>query len=103
MHHYQLNWNFASQEDSWAAGVAFADYIRSGSPADRFDGFEVKYRVCDPQGGWGTAIVCADHISKVWQHSAPWIKHFKVQIEINPVMSDDEFVANQEAVYAAAG
>ena len=47
--------------------------------------------------------MCPDHISKVWQHTAPWIKHFKVQIEINPVMSDDEFVANQEAVYAAAG
>jgi hypothetical protein len=71
VHHYQLNWNFASKEDSWAAGVAFADYIRSGSPADRFDGFEAKYRVCNPQGGWGTANVCADHISKVWQHTAP--------------------------------
>jgi hypothetical protein len=29
-------------------------------------------------------------------------KHFKVPIEINPVMSDDEYVANQEAVDATA-
>ena len=63
----------------------------------------MRYHACNPQGGWSTAIVCADHINQVWRHTAPWIKHFKVQIDINPVMNDDQCIANQEAVDAAAG
>ena len=51
-------------------GSAFADSIGNGAPANRLNGLEVTYRVCDPQSGWCTAIVCTDHINKGQQHSA---------------------------------
>lgn len=102
MHHFLLTWNFPTQEDNWAAGSAFAEYIKSGGPADCFEGFELKYRLCDPIAGNGVAVIYADHISKVWKHAAPWIAGFGVEVDVQTMLSDLEFLAAQPEVYEVA-
>ena len=69
--HYLIVWNFPTVQGSWEACPSFAGYINSGGPGDHFDGFELKYRVCDPIGGKGMAIAVASDIGKVWTHLAP--------------------------------
>ena len=38
--------------------------INSGAPGDKFEGFELKYRVCEPVSGSGVAIAEASDIGK---------------------------------------
>ena len=102
MQHFLLIWNFPTQEDNWAAGSVFAQYIKSGGPADCFEGFELKYRLCNPLAGNGIAVIQADHISKVWKHAAPWISGFGVEVDVQPMLSDLEFLAAQSEVYEVA-
>ena len=66
MQHYLIVWSFPTVESSWDSCPGFADYINSGAPGDVFDGFELKYRVCEPVSGSGVAIAAASDIGKVW-------------------------------------
>ena len=70
-------------------------------PGDRFDGFKLKYRVCDPIAGRGMAIAVASDIGKVWTHLAPWIKGFGIKFEVTPVVSDSEFASMWPSVQAS--
>ena len=47
MQHSLIVWNFPTVEGAWDACTPFAEYINAGSPKDCFDGFELKYRVCE--------------------------------------------------------
>ena len=87
---------------SWEACPSFARYINSGGPGDHFEGFELKYRVCDPIGGKGMAIAVAADIGKVWVHFAPWIEGFGTHFDVTPVVSDAEFAAMWPGVQASA-
>merc|ERR1711893_507399 len=78
---------------AWESCPGFADYINSGAPGDVFDGFALKYRVCEPISGSGVAIAVASDIGKVWAHLGPWIKDFGIQFEVTAVVSDAEFAA----------
>ncbi len=100
--HYLIIWSFPTVEGSWEACPPFAEYINSGGPGDKFEGFELKYRVCDPIAGRGMAISVASDIGKVWAHLAPWIKGFGLKFEVTPVVSDAEFAAMWPGVQAAA-
>jgi len=102
MQHYLIVWNFPTVEGAWEACTPFAEYINAGGPGDCFEGFELKYRVCEPIGGTGMAIAVASDIGKVWAHLAPWIKGFGLQFEVTPVVSDKEFAAMWPGVQAAA-
>ena len=76
MQHYLIAGEFPTVEGAWSSSPGFADYINSGSPGDKFDGFELKYRVCEPISGSGVAIAIATDIGKVWAHLGPWIKEY---------------------------
>ena len=102
MQHYLIVWNFPTEQGSWEACPSFAGYINSGGPGDHFEGFELKYRVCDPIGGKGMAIAVAADIGKVWAHLAPWIEGFGIQFDVTPVVSDAEFAAMWPGVQASA-
>ena len=102
MQHYLIVWNFPTVQGSWEACPSFAGYINSGGPGDHFEGFELKYRVCDPIGGKGTAIAVAADIGKVWAHLAPWIEGFGFRFDVTPVVSDAEFAAMWPGVQASA-
>ena len=100
--HYLIVWNFPTVEGSWDACPPFAEYINAGAPGDNFEGFELKYRVCDPIAGRGMAIAVASDLGKVWAHLAPWINGFGIKFEVTPVVSDAEFAAMWPGVQAAA-
>ena len=69
--HYLIVWTFPTVEGAWESCPGFADYINSGAPGDAFDGFALKYRVCEPISGSGVAIAVASDIGKVWAHLGP--------------------------------
>ena len=71
---YQVFWAFPNQEASVKCTPAFVQYLTEGKQGDKFEGFEIKYRVLDPQNGTGNFIVEAESPQKIWEHTAPWIK-----------------------------
>ncbi len=102
LQHYLIVWTFPTVEGAWESCPGFADYINSGAPGDAFDGFALKYRVCEPISGSGVAIAVASDIGKVWAHLGPWIKDFGIQFDVTAVVSDAEFAAMWPMVEAAA-
>ena len=101
MQHYLIVWSFPTVDGAWESCPGFAEYINAGAPGDRFDGFELKYRVCEPVSGSGVAIAVASDIGKVWAHLGPWIKALAFSSR-SAVVSDAEFAAMWPAVEAAA-
>ena len=89
---YQVFWAFPNQEASVKCTPAFVKYLTEGKLGDKFEGFEIKYRVLDPQNGTGNFIVEAESPQKIWEHTAPWIKGFGVKVEIRTMMTDEEFL-----------
>ena len=89
---YQVFWAFPNQEASVKCTPAFVQYLTEGKQGDKFEGFEIKYRVLDPQNGTGNFIVEAESPQKIWEHTAPWIKGFGVKVEIRAMMTDEEFL-----------
>lgn len=102
MQHFLITWSFPTVEGSWQSCPGFAEYINAGAPGDKFEGFELKYRVCEPISGSGVAIAVATDIGKVWAHLGPWIKEFGIEFEVSAVVSDAEFAALWPGVEAAA-
>ena len=100
--HYLIVWNFPTVKGSWDACPSFAGYINGGGAGDHFEGFELKYRVCDPIGGKGMAIAVATDLGKVWAHLAPWIEGFGIHFDVTPVVSDAEFASMWPGVRASA-
>ena len=100
--HYLIVWSFPTVESSWDSCPGFADYINSGAPGDVFDGFELKYRVCEPVSGSGVAIAAASDIGKVWAHLGPWIKGYGIEFDVTAVVTDAEFAAMWPGVKAIA-
>ena len=102
MQHYLIVWTFPTVEGSWESCPGFADYINAGGPGDCFEGFQLKYRVCEPISGSGVAIAAATDIGKVWTHLGPWIKGYGIQFEVTPVVTDAEFASMWPGVSAVA-
>ena len=100
--HYLIVWSFPTVEGAWESCPGFADYINAGGPGDKFDGFELKYRVCEPVSGSGVAIAEASDIGKVWAHLGPWIKGYGIEFDVTAVVSDAQFAAMWPGVEAAA-
>ena len=76
--------------------------IASGVPGDKFEGFELKYRVCEPVSGSGVAIAEASDIGKVWAHFGPWIKVYGIEFDVTAVVSDAQFAMMWPGVEAVA-
>ncbi len=102
MQHYLIKWSFRDVKAQWECCPGFTDYIKSGGPGDKFEGFELKYRVCEPISGSGVAIAVASDIGKVWAHLGPWIKFHGIVFDVHAVVTDTEFAATQPGVFAAA-
>ena len=102
LQHYLIVWSFPTVEGAWKSCPGFAEYINAGAPGDKFDGFELKYRVCEPVSGSGVAIAEASDIGKVWAHLGPWIKGYGIEFDVTAVVSDAQFAAMWPGVEAAA-
>ena len=59
---YQVFWAFPTQEVNVKFKEAFVEYLTEGKHADKFDGFEITYKVMDPQKGTDNSVVKADGI-----------------------------------------
>ena len=57
---YKVFWKFPTQEASFKCTEVFVEYLTYRKEADKFDGFEVKCRVIDPQDERGNFVVKAD-------------------------------------------
>ena len=99
---YQVFWTFPTQEASVKCTEAFVEYLTEGKQADKFDGFEIKCRVMDPQNGTGNFVVKADGPQKIWEHTAPWIKGFGVKVEVRVMLTDEEFVETAKKTWLAS-
>tara|TARA_S200000501_G_scaffold335033_1_gene339414 strand:+ start:174 stop:482 length:309 start_codon:yes stop_codon:yes gene_type:complete len=99
---YQVFWAFPTQESSVKCTEAFVKYLTEGKQADKFDGFEIKFRVMDPQNGTGNFVVKADSPQKIWEHTAPWIKDFGVKVEVRVMLTDEEFVETAKKTWLAS-
>ena len=51
MQHYLIVWIFPTVDGSSESRPGFADYINAGRRGDCFEGFQLKYRVCEPISG----------------------------------------------------
>jgi hypothetical protein len=78
MQHYLNVWTFPTVEGSRESCSGFADCINAGGPGDCSEGFQLKYRFCEPISGSGVAIAAATDIGKVWTHLGPWIKGYGI-------------------------
>ena len=56
MNTYQVFWAFPNQEASVKCTPAFVQYLTEGKQGDKFEGFEIKYRVLDPQNETGNLL-----------------------------------------------
>ena len=56
----QIFWAFLTQEVNVKCTEVFVEYLIKGEQADKFDGFEIKCRIIDPQNGTGNFVVKAD-------------------------------------------
>ena len=65
------------------------EYLKYRKEADKFDGFEVKCRVIDPQNGTGNFVVKADRPQKIWEHTVPWIKGFGLKVEVRVILTEE--------------
>ena len=102
LQHYLIVWSFPTVEGAWESCPGFAEYINSGAPGDKFEGFELKYLVCEPVSGSGVAIAEASDIGKVWAHLGPWIKGYGIEFDVTAVVSDAQFASMWPGVEAAA-
>ena len=99
---YQVFWAFPTQEASARCTEAFVEYLTEGKKADKFDGFEIKCRVIDPQNGTGNFVVKADSPQKIWELTAPWIKGFGVKVEVRVMLTDEEFIETAKKTWLAS-
>ena len=58
---------------------------------DEFDGFKVVNRVLNPEGANGWAIIESSNHQNLWKWSNIWVDNFGVEIEVVPVLTDNEF------------
>tara|TARA_S200000501_G_scaffold19114_1_gene17057 strand:- start:580 stop:906 length:327 start_codon:yes stop_codon:yes gene_type:complete len=98
MQTFIVQWQFPTQEASIAATKTFTDYVKDGSPYDDVEGFKVLNRVVNPHEGNGMAIVEASNHAKIWKWCQPWVSGFGNEVQVTPVLTDEEFVAVTEEI-----
>ena len=70
----------------------FEQYIASGAPKDKFDGFELISRVHAPQTGEVFVTCKADNHLKMAEHFGIWRAKFGVEWNVLPVFNDEEVI-----------
>tara|TARA_Y100001968_G_scaffold171769_1_gene157144 strand:- start:554 stop:859 length:306 start_codon:yes stop_codon:yes gene_type:complete len=88
---FLVNWKTPNNGSDPSYQRAVVKYLEEGKKMDKFEGFEVLARVINPHSGGGTFIVESDDISKVYRHTGPWIQSFYCDVEVTPVLSDEDY------------
>ena len=86
---YLVDCQFTDTENQIAAYKQFVEFWESGemSKQDKFDGFEMLFRVHAPGEGRVVILCNANSDKELFQHFAPWRVKFGIDMEITQVIS----------------
>ena len=86
---YLVDCQFTSTDNQIAAYKQFVEFWENGemSKQDKFDGFEMLFRVHAPGEGRVVILCNANGDKELFQHFAPWRAQFGLDMEITPVIS----------------
>ena len=76
----------------------FEQYIASGAPKDKFDGFELISRVHAPQTGEVFVTFKADNHLAISEHFGVWRARFGLEWNITAVLNDEEVIQRNKQV-----
>ena len=102
MQTYICHWQFPDQETHMKGTEAFAGFIEGGCQGDEFEGFKVVNRVVNPEGANGWAILESSSHQNIWKWASPWVDNFGVDVEVTPVLTDQEFLSVHKEITAAS-
>ena len=102
MQTYICHWQFPYQETHMKGTEAFAGFIEGGCQVDEFEGFKVVNRVVNPEGANGWAILESSSHQNIWKWASPWVDNFGVDVEVTPVLTDQEFLSVHKEIAAAS-
>ena len=101
MQTYLVHWQFPDQESHMQGAEVFAEYVEKGCEGDQFNGFKVVNRVVNPEGANGWAIVESSNHQNIWKWGSTWVDNFGVEIEVTPVLTDQEFLSVHKEIATA--
>ena len=86
---YLVDCQFTDTDNQIAAYKQFVEFWENGemSKQDKFDGFEMLFRVHAPGEGRVVILCNAKSDKELFLHFAPWRAQFGIDMEITPVIS----------------
>ena len=102
---YLVDCQFEDIELQKAAYAQFIELWESGAMAkeDKFDGFELLFRVHAPGEGRVVVLCRAEGDKQLFTHFAPWRAQFGIVMEITPVISCQDVVDYHKDLFAKLG
>ena len=102
---YLVDCQFEDIELQKAAYAQFIELWESGAMAkeDKFDGFELLFRVHAPGEGRVVVLCRAQGDKQLFTHFAPWRAQFGIVMEITPVISCQDVVDYHKDLFAKLG
>ena len=76
----------------------FEQYIASGAPMDKFEGFELITRFHAPETGEVFVTLKADNHLAISEHFGVWRAKFGLEWNITPVLNDVEVIQRNKQV-----
>ena len=76
----------------------FEQYIASGAPMDKFEGFELITRFHAPETGEVFVTLKADNHLEISEHFGVWRAKFGLEWNITSVLNDEEVIQRNKQV-----
>ena len=98
---YLVDCQFPNIENQVSAYKQFVQLWDSGemSKQDKFDGFEMLFRVHAPGEGRVVILCKAESDKELFLHFAPWRAQFGIDMETTPVISCQNVVDYHKALF----
>ena len=99
---YLVDAQFPNIENQVAAYKQFVSLWERGEMAkqDKFDGFEMLFRVHAPGEGRVVLLCKANSDKELFEHFAPWRAQFGIDLEMTPVISCQNVVDYHKTLFA---
>ena len=99
---YLADCQFTNVDNQLAAYKQFIDLWESGEikSQDKFDGFELLFRVHAPGEGRVVILCRASSDKELFLHFSPWRAKFGIDIEFTPVISCQNVVDYHKELFA---
>lgn len=102
MQMYLADCLFPDIESQLAAYKSFCELWDSGemAKADRFEGFEMLFRVHAPGAGRVTLLFKAASDAQIFEHFAPWRAQYGIEMDFTPVIGCQDVVDYHKKLFA---